>query len=284
MNSTTERGSPAPDGLVGGTGLWLYGVVPDVRPAVPPSVAGVAGGPVHTVRAADLTAVVSDVSLAEYGEEPLRHNLEDAAWLERVVRAHHTVVDALARGGPVVPARLATVYVDQDRIARLLTERHAEFAAALERVADRTEWGVKGYAVPPDTERPEQAEQPDQTGDGGRPGIAYLNKRRMRLAALAEARRAAGSEAAAVHSELVAHAVAARRYATQAGRLPGADPAVLFNGAYLVDTARADEFVELVAALERSHPALRLEITGPWPPYSFVGDPSAGPTTPEFPS
>ena len=31
-------------------------------------------------------------------------------------------------------------------------------------------------------------------------------------------------------------------------------------------------FTELVATLPKRHPAVRLELTGPWPPYSFVGD------------
>jgi Gas vesicle synthesis protein GvpL/GvpF len=32
------------------------------------------------------------------------------------------------------------------------------------------------------------------------------------------------------------------------------------------------EFMETVATLDRSTPRIRLEVPGPWPPYSFVED------------
>jgi hypothetical protein len=42
------------------------------------------------------------------------------------------------------------------------------------------------------------------------------------------------------------------------------------NGIYLVDTWRAVEFTATAQQLAAEHPDLRLEVTGPWPPYSFV--------------
>jgi hypothetical protein len=45
---------------------------------------------------------------------------------------------------------------------------------------------------------------------------------------------------------------------------------MVLNGAYLIDEDRTHEFVAMAAALDDRHPALRLELTGPWPPYSFA--------------
>jgi hypothetical protein len=44
---------------------------------------------------------------------------------------------------------------------------------------------------------------------------------------------------------------------------------MLLNGAYLVDDDRTDEFADAVAAQDGAHRGIRLELTGPWPPYSF---------------
>jgi hypothetical protein len=48
---------------------------------------------------------------------------------------------------------------------------------------------------------------------------------------------------------------------------------MILNAAYLVADDRDGDFAAAVDSLAAGHPALRLEITGPWPPYSFAGLP-----------
>ncbi|QLQ38192.1 GvpL/GvpF family gas vesicle protein [Micromonospora robiginosa] len=265
MTSTTAE--PVP--VATGTGVWLHAVTSTVDPASLAGVAGLAGTPVRAVTGAGLVAVVGDVPLTEYGEEALRRNLEDLGWLERAARAHHAVVDALARSGAVVPARLATVYRDDDRVAGVLAERHATLAGTLARLTGREEWGVKGYAVPGGTPRVEEP------AGGGGVGAAYLRRRRAQLTAREQGQRIAADAAAAVHAALGGHAVDARRHAPQDRRLSGAPTAMVLNGAYLVERAEVAAFSALAAELADRHPELRFELTGPWPPYSFVAEPAA---------
>ncbi|MEV4546171.1 GvpL/GvpF family gas vesicle protein [Micromonospora echinaurantiaca] len=270
MSSTPDLAADADRPEVG-TGVWLHGVVRDVDPAVLAAIPGMAGAPVRAVRAAGLSAVVSTAPLTEYGEQALRRNLEDLAWLERAARAHHAVVDALARRGPVVPARLATVHHDDARVAGQLAARRTELTGLLDRLTDRGEWGVKGYQVPGALPR-----AVEETGTGGA-GAAYLRRRRAQLTAREQGQRIAAEAAAAVHDTLAGYAVAARRHAPQDRRLSGAPTPMVLNGAYLVESARLAGFTALVAALGERHPELRLELTGPWPPYSFAEERPAGP-------
>ncbi|MFI6130973.1 GvpL/GvpF family gas vesicle protein [Micromonospora sp. NPDC051141] len=252
-----------------GTAVWLHGVV--AGGTGPTDLPGIAGTPVRAVPGSGLAAVVSDVPLHEYGETALRRNLEDLAWLERAARAHHAVVDALARAGAVVPARLATVHRDDARVAGVLAERRDELAGTLARLADRTEWGVKGYVVPgalPGAEEP---------AGGGGAGAAYLRRRRAQLNARELGQQAAADAAAAVHATLAGLAVAAHRHAPQDRRLSGAATAMVLNGAYLIDRDRWPDFAASARRLADEHPEVRLELTGPWPPYSFVAEPEAAP-------
>ncbi|WP_433535969.1 GvpL/GvpF family gas vesicle protein [Micromonospora sp. CA-249363] len=265
MSSTAEV---APEESAPATGVWLHGVVRHVEPAALAGLAGMGGVPVRAVAAAGLVAVVSPAPLDEYGEEPLRHNLEDLAWLERAARAHHAVVDALARQGPVVPARLATVHTDDERVAVSLADRRAELSATLARLNGRGEWGVKGYLVP-------GVPVESVAQDGGGVGTAYLRRRRAQLTARDAQQQVASVAADAVHTALREAAVAGRRHAPQDRRLSGASAPMALNGAYLVDVAALPHFTELVDALGDRHPNLRLELTGPWPAYSFVAEPSA---------
>jgi Gas vesicle synthesis protein GvpL/GvpF len=243
------------------TGVWLYAICRDGTATQAP--AGVDADPVRAVRHAGLAAVVSDVPLAEYGPEPLRRHLEDLRWLERTSRAHHGVVATLFRAStPVIPAPLATIYLGDDGVVALLDERAAEFAEVLDRVGGHVEWGVKGFAAPPAAPPAEAAT--------GRTGTAYLLRRRAQLNADADRRQAAQRDAAEVHAALSGHSAAARRHRAQHRALSGADTTMVLNAAYLVDRAAQDAFRDLVERLADRHPGIRLELTGPWPPYSFV--------------
>ena len=46
----------------------------------------------------------------------------------------------------------------------------------------------------------------------------------------------------------------------------------MLNGTYLVEKDELDAFRTAVATLDRDSYGIELEITGPWPPYSFAGD------------
>jgi hypothetical protein len=246
------------------TGVWLHAVTRELPADGVAGRTGVGGRPLRTVEAAGLIAVVCPVDLAEFGAEPMRRNLEDLAWLEPVARAHHAAVDAVGRLGRAVPARLGTVYHGDAGVRGVLIERHAEFTAALDRVAGRDEWGVKAYAAPP----------PPPAAGGAISGTAYLQRRRAQLGAAEHARQAALAHAEQVHTALTERAEDARRHPPQDPGLSGQPDPMVLNGAYLVGADRAERFTATVASLAGRTPALRLQLTGPWPPYSFVGEPA----------
>ena len=45
---------------------------------------------------------------------------------------------------------------------------------------------------------------------------------------------------------------------------------IVLSGAFLVERERYDAFASAVASAAKSHNALDLQLTGPWPPYDFV--------------
>jgi Gas vesicle synthesis protein GvpL/GvpF len=254
------------------SGRWVYAVAEHVGAACLEGVAGVGGAPVRAISAAGLAAVVGDVPLPEFGEAGLRRNLEDLDWLEATARAHHRVVAAVAEHVPVIPMQLATVYVGDASVQALLTDRAADLRAALGRTSGRQEWGVKAYAVRPAGPGggPDPAaSEPESPAAGS--GAAYLRRRRTELAAQQDARRDALASAEVVHGELARLAADNRLHPPQAAQLSGATAQMLLNAAYLLDDERGSDFTATVAELAGQHPSVRLELTGPWPPYSFAG-------------
>jgi hypothetical protein len=254
------------------TGVWVYAIAETAGPATVGELCGVGGEPARPVKAAGLMAIVGDVGLDTCGESALRRNLEDLAWLEAAARAHHRVIDAVAQLAPVVPMRLATVYSDDAGVRTVLAERGADFRRALRRIGTRREWGVKAYEVPPsETGGAPEGPAAGPAAAGAGTGAAYLQRRRSQLSAHQNARRAAVQSAQQVHCELSRLAAENRMHAPQAPQLTGTREPMILNAAYLLDNGRGDDFAAAVSALAEQHPGLRLELTGPWPPYSFAG-------------
>ena len=259
-------------------GLWLHAVMRDPDPALLTGLTGVGGSAVRAIAAAGLTAVVCPVELAEFGAEPLRRNLEDIGWVEAVARTHHHVAVELSRLGPVVPARLATIYLTDESVVGLLTRGRTGIDAALTRISGRIEWGVKAYMVSAprslSERRPASVQQPRPTpavaGDGPGAGADYLRRKRAALSARSEAASVAADCAEELHTALAAVAEAARRHPPQSRGLNPRAASMVLNGSYLVDAGQGDRFAETVAGLAGGYGAIEVELTGPWLPYSFA--------------
>ena len=262
--------------MTGSLGVWLYSVASSRGgPVELNELTGVADEPVRTVVSGDLTAVVGSVPLKVFGEQPLRRNFEDLDWLEATARAHDAVVSAVVHRGPAVPLRLATVFHDDDRVRALLDERREDFAAVLELVSGRTEWGVRAYG----DRAALTAAVARATGEGSTttPGAVYLARRRAQLSAQQTVERDAAEHAEHIHAHLVRHAAAGRRQPLTDPAVSGRRDWMLLNGTYLVDDDHTDDFTATVATLGSEFPGIRLELTGPWPPYSFAGTEPAPP-------
>ena len=221
------------------TGVWTYAITEDGHLSGPDGevdlswLTGVGETKVRTAASCGLTVLVSDVSLAEFGEAALRENLEDPHWLDEVAREHHYVIDAAARLFPLLPVRLATVYSGDAALCSALADHNAELLDSLRRVGGRVEWGVKAYA----------AAEP----------------------------AAAASAAQAIHADLAVRAADTRLHPPQPARRSGVRQPMLLNAAYLLEGADGVPFTAAVAGQATAHPELRIELSGPWPPYSFAG-------------
>jgi hypothetical protein len=252
-----------------GVGVWAYAVIRgEGAQARVAGLRGVADEPVRVVAAGDLAAVVGTVGLDEYGDVALRRNLEDLDWLAAKARAHDAVISAVARSGPTVPVRMATLYLDDGRVEQQLVSRHDAFDSALRRLSGREELGVKAYADPNGLTA--EADGPSEAAGGS--GTAYLLRRRRQLSSQEEAYRVAAEEAERIHATLMRCAVDGKRRPAPDRSLSGRTEWTVLNGTYLVDEDAVALFRETVAALDGATARITLEITGPWPPYSFAGD------------
>lgn len=236
------------------------------RPHDGPAPTGLTGldpsTPVRTLPAGPLTAVVQDVPAADFSEEALRQRLSDRAELERCARAHHEVITAVSSVTATVPLPLATLYRGDARVREALSKQETAFLTTLDRLANRSEWGVKVYAPAAPA-----APAPDPAPLTGR---AYLDRVRNRHQGREQRQNAALQAAERVDAVARSLAVATRRLRPHGPEVTGPHRTHILNAAYLLDTDRTSELRAALASLRGDEPAIEIELSGPWAPYSFT--------------
>lgn len=241
------------------------------------------GGALRVLTAGGLMAVVQHVPAAEFSEEGLTKRLADRDELEACARAHHHVIHTVAQRAATAPLPLATIYRGDERARSCVKESAARFHATLDHIGDRVEWGIKVYAFPREAtpaHRPTAIEAPG--APAGPPersaGRAYLDRVRGKQRVREQQQDAALQAAEETHRELCHRTVAARRLRAHSPDMSGEHRPQMLNAAYLVDRHRSDTVPEAVEELRSRSWArdVRIDVTGPWVPYSFADGEGAG--------
>lgn len=212
-------------------------------------------------------AVAAEVPLAEYGTESLNEKLSDFSWVADRALAHEAVVEHFGPAGTVLPLKLFTLYSSQPRALDDLRGRSAEIEELFARLAGREEWGVR-VLYDEARARREAAEAVDVVGGEGL-GKSFLLRKKMEQES---ARNLAGEVAAEVEAafEDLARSAAEFRRRDSSGT---GEARLLLDAAFLVPVERRPEFERAVEAWagRLAGRSCNLTLTGPWPPYNFVG-------------
>jgi hypothetical protein len=261
-------------------GHYVYGIV---RSNGDGTVEGLPEGgidpnhPVHAIPYGETQAIVSKVPLSEFGQEPLGVNLGDVGWVERKVLAHQRVLENVVKRHSLVPMRFCTIYYSEDALRKMLACYHGDFVGALAQVEGKQEWGVKIHCDC-DLLISNIGEFSDTIRDLNRDiaqkssGAAHFMKVRLKETVAEEVERLEYEYAQRVHQRLSGHAVESAVNPLQGQDVTGRKEDMVLNAAYLI----ADEYLEAfqmeLEKLRDENDGLGFsyELTGPWPPYSFV--------------
>lgn len=260
---STGPSSPARAPGVGAEEMsYVYAVGPEgpALDGLATRLPGVDGRPLRPVGGGGLCALVSSVPVDTFSEQGLAAQMEDLDRLEAMARAHHAVVDAAFAETSVLPMRLATVYLDDTRVADMLVRQRSEFQELLGRLEAHVELGVKVYAdprtaaaTPPAAATPLAAATPS----GGGAGRAYLRQRQAQQRDSQDVYRAASDLAA--RAARLAEGVAASRtvHRPQQGQLAARAGVNVANEAYLVPREHTAQLHRDLSALAEGTPGSR---------------------------
>lgn len=205
------------------------------------------------------------VAVAEPAADDRLHLTKEAAL------HHEAVVEAVRLEGPALPVRFGTVFRDAGAVARALAERYDVLVADLERVGDKVELSLTVLWPQAATEAGLQDARATSVSSAAARGAAYLRARAAELERGEVLMESARALARGLDDMLGSLAVE-RRVAI----MP--KPLVAVRTTYLLEAGAVGAFRAAFDAVRPELGALRVLLTGPWPPYSFVRQRDAGMT------
>lgn len=248
--------------------VHAYGVV-DREVTVSLEVPGLGGAPVLTCVIGPVRVLHSVLDAKRYGEHAWAEHAQDPDWLRDVARRHHAVLQAWSEVSDVLPFRLPSLHAGEAGLKRVMQARMPELTRGLAAIRDQWEWGVKVYLEPSDDSRDAAAGTPAKRPRTGRD---YLRGRSRAAAAREDERQLQQAVIQKVHQAFASHTTFAAVNPPLDPALSGRNAPMLLNAWYLAPKAKQKGILRLAKAWgSKVHPlGLRLELTGPWPPYHFA--------------
>ena len=222
-------------------------------------------GPIEQVAVGDVAALFCVVRVEEFQDEGL---MGDLRWIAPRARYHDAMVRAVMQDRPVLPVKFGSIFSSRPAIESFLRDRLTMIEEFLGRIAASQEWSVKVYA------KPDMTEEPVSTAvEAASPGRNYLQARSQKLSSrqnvyqqmskgIQEIRQAFGQMGQS------------RELPQQAKEVSGRAEPMLLNLALLVRQEEVPALEQRAEELSRQYQdqGLHIELSGPWPPYSFCPD------------
>lgn len=205
---------------------------------------------------------VSEVAREEFGEH-LNERMEDLEWLATVGLRHQRVVAEIAQHVAALPARFGTIFLSDDSLAKHVRDRSELLQQAFDRVADADEWGVKIFALA----KPAETRSVAGRGTKRQSGAEYLKRK---AAALRPKHSVEADEEVRAFVDTVS---AIAEGSSPGGKASAGQPGLIWHGSFLIRRKDRKKFeTALRQYASRWQAARRIDCSGPWPPYSFVGE------------
>jgi hypothetical protein len=223
-------------------------------------------GRVRTVDAGDgLWLVAADAPAARFAPRAIEARLRDLDWVSACAVAHEKVVAHYGRGAAALPVKLFTLFSSDAKAVADVRGKRRRLSRLLTHVDGREEWGVR-LRVDPSAATRRAAPAARTTASAG---TRFLLRKSAAQTAGRKAVAAASGHAERAYRSLRRLAADARRRAPAAVDAP---TRLVLDAAFLLDRRRVAGFRKAVAGLARrlGPDGYRFELTGPWPPYSFV--------------
>lgn len=233
--------------------------------------------PLFSIETSGLAGAVSRVPAATFQSESLDALMKDLPRLAPIALGHDEAIRALLPHTPaLVPMALGAVYASPQGIIELLRGRAEELHHLLARLEDKQEWGLKVFKDSAILAEAAAANSDQHRGLAVKaaeasPGRAYLIRKQQERLLVKESARLITQ-----WLDEIVKRLSTMSAAVSIDQLPpvqaGDSRPLALKAAFLVEVDRIETFRSVAGELGHTYESLglRVEVNGPWAPYSFI--------------
>ncbi|MEI7828687.1 MAG: GvpL/GvpF family gas vesicle protein [Prolixibacteraceae bacterium] len=231
----------------------------------------------ESIQFGDFYVIVKHVSEQDFSEENFQNHLSDLNWLETNAREHVEVINLIMPHHSVIPFKFGTIFQAETGVEKFISDYADSLKENFLFVGNKEEWSVKIYC-----DRKLLCHQIDEVSQEAAaleklimessPGKAYLLKRKKMDLIENELDRICKLYGQEYFDELKALSESTNLNNLLPKEYTGRDDTMILNGTFLVSKSMVASFGNAVKILTKKDEnfGFLLEISGPWPPFSFV--------------
>ncbi|MFH1460994.1 MAG: GvpL/GvpF family gas vesicle protein [Patescibacteria group bacterium] len=264
-------------------GFYLYGICPSVKPkklSAKDLSESIGGGKVFSISYKDIEAIVSEVSLKEFGSSEIqRKATESLEWIKDKVLMHEKVIETAMSNsdGLIIPMKFGTIFKNRESLAGSLKKDYLKFNNLFENLNGKAEYSVKVYLKSKLLENEIRKSSPTikrrlEELKSLPAGRQYFLEEEINEMVKREARNSVNNYTPLFLEKLKRLAEELKENRILGKELTQRSDPMIFNGAILVKKAKVDKFQGEMQKLQAEYEKIGFifESSGPWPPYNFV--------------
>lgn len=222
-------------------------------------------------------AIVKYVSESEFSEENFKNNLSDIQWLETNAFDHIRVINMIMENCTVIPFKFGTLFNKEEGLKKFIADYSDSLTENFGYIEGKEEWSVKIYC-----DRKVLSEKIDELSKeaaaleelimSSSPGKAFLLKRKKTELIENEIDRLCKMYGQEYYDQFNNLSESTSINNLLPKEFTGREDTMILNAAFLVNKLKVTDFKDAVDSLRKKddNSSFFIEVTGPWPPFSFI--------------
>jgi hypothetical protein len=230
---------------------------------------------VFRVTEGELSAIVREVPLDEYSEDAIKARVQDYEWLVRSASEHQDTLALVHRHIPILPAKFGTIYPSDQAVRDALANTAGGVLALLNKLDGCDEWALHLFGNEETLREATLASDEELSRlrrelETATPGRAYMLRQRIadRVAIAVDEFQ---DQVIRDVFQSIRHLIIEFQSDPPNDELrTNAGESEIARASMLVHREQSDAFLDVVDSWPARDSGVRMEVTGPWPPYSFT--------------
>jgi hypothetical protein len=225
----------------------------------------------------NIRVLVKNVAANDFSEENLKRNFADLDWVEKHTREHVGTISNVLKSHTVVPFKFGTIFKTTQSLRNFIDEYRSQLIENLNELEGKEEWGVKlfcDYQALPEyiKQTCNEVIEMEQEINESKPGKAFLLKRKADELIKNECHKALQEYGQLFFRQIESLSSRTRINPLLPKEVTGRSDEMILNISCLIQKNNIELMFNKTELLRQEFIKVGLtpDVTGPWPPFSFI--------------